>query len=62
MKCGDLLAEYSHCRRGMPVAAVFRQYFCEGNHARCPLKRDVSVRKGKFLYRTKDFMKTKEEL
>ncbi len=38
MKCTDFFTEYSRCKRGMPVAPLFRHYFCEGNHKRCPLK------------------------
>jgi len=38
MKCCEFLTEQSRCKRGIPVARLFRHYFCEGNHARCPLK------------------------
>jgi len=40
MKCNEFLAELSRCKRGIPVARLFRHYFCEGNHKGCPLKRD----------------------
>ncbi len=38
MKCTDFFIEHARCRRGMPVAPLFRHYFCERNHAKCPLK------------------------
>ena len=39
MKYIEFLAEHSRCKRGVPVAHLFRLYFCEGNHKGCPLKR-----------------------
>jgi hypothetical protein len=45
MKCIEFVAEHSRCKRGMPVAALFRHYFCESNHTRCPLKRDEAGEK-----------------
>ena len=38
MKCNEFLAELSRCKRGIPVARLFRHYFCEGNHKGCPIK------------------------
>ena len=38
MKCSDLSADIARCNKGIPVARLFRHYFCEGDHARCPLK------------------------
>ena len=43
MKCVEYLAEYSRCKRGVPVARLFRHYFCEGNHKGCPLKKVKTV-------------------
>lgn len=39
MNCIDFLAEPSRCKRGIPVARLFRHYFCEGDHKGCPLKK-----------------------
>ena len=39
MNCTEYLAESSRCERGIPVARLFRHYFCEGDHKGCPLKR-----------------------
>lgn len=39
MNCIELLAESSRCKRGMPVARLFRHYFCEGDHKGCPIKK-----------------------
>jgi hypothetical protein len=39
MKCSDLAADFTRCKKGTPVARLFRQYFCEGDHNRCPLKK-----------------------
>ncbi len=61
MKCSDLFVEYSLCRRGMPVVSAFREYFCERNHTRCPLKRDASDEEGRAICRRKDLVKAKEE-
>ena len=38
MKCNDLLTDFARCKKGVPVARLFRYYFCEGDHNRCPLK------------------------
>ncbi len=37
MKCGDYSAEDSWCARGMPLAPLFAEYFCEKYCERCPL-------------------------
>lgn len=39
MNCVEFLAEPSRCKRGIPVARLFRHYFCEGDHKGCPLKK-----------------------
>jgi hypothetical protein len=36
MKCVALLEEDKRCLRGMPVARLFRHYFCETNPQKCP--------------------------
>jgi hypothetical protein len=41
MSCIELLAEQSRCKRGIPVARLFRYYFCEGNYKRCPLEEQI---------------------
>ena len=46
MKCTEFLAEPSRCRRGIPVARLFRHYFCEGNYKQCPLKSMENMMKG----------------
>ncbi|MBS1114261.1 MAG: hypothetical protein H6Q92_2024 [Nitrospirae bacterium] len=38
MSCIEFLAAQSRCKRGIPVARLFRHYFCEGNHKVCPIK------------------------
>jgi len=48
MNCIELLAEPSRCKRGIPVARLFRHYFCEGNHKRCPLKRIEKMEKRRY--------------
>jgi hypothetical protein len=45
MKCVEYLTEYSRCMRGIPVARLFRHYFCEGNHKGCPLKSMEKMKK-----------------
>jgi len=47
MNCIELLAEPSRCKRGIPVARLFRHYFCEGDHKECPLKRMEKMGKGR---------------
>ena len=47
MKCTEFLAEPSRCRRGIPVARLFRHYFCEGDHKRCLLKSMERMEKGR---------------
>ncbi len=39
MNCTEFLAGPSRCKRGVPVARLFRHYYCEGDHSRCPLKK-----------------------
>ncbi len=39
MKCMEFLSDHSRCRRGVPIARLFRHYFCEGNHVKCPLRK-----------------------
>lgn len=51
MKCIEFLAEYSRCERGIPVGHLFRHYFCEGNHKRCPLKKIVKMEKRRAVNR-----------
>jgi len=47
MKCVDLLTSHSRCRRGIPVTRLFRSYFCEGNHGKCPIRmNDDTKRRG----------------
>ena len=46
MNCMDFLAEPSRCKRGIPVARLFRHYFCEGDHDGCPLKKREKPRRG----------------
>ena len=45
MNCIDFLAEPSRCKRGIPVARLFRHYFCEGDHKGCPLKKHEKLEK-----------------
>jgi hypothetical protein len=47
MNCIELLAGASRCKRGIPVARLFRHYFCEGDHKGCPLKRMEKMGKGR---------------
>ena len=49
MNCIELLAEHSRCKRGIPVARLFRHYFCEGDHKGCPLKRMEKMEKVRAL-------------
>ncbi|MBI5632397.1 MAG: hypothetical protein HZA15_02835 [Nitrospirae bacterium] len=51
MKCVEFLAEYSRCERGIPVGHLFRHYFCEGNHKRCPLKGIERMKKARAVNR-----------
>jgi len=51
MKCIEFLAEYSRCERGIPVGHLFRHYFCESEHQRCPLKRIEKVKKRRAVSR-----------
>jgi len=51
MKCIEFLAEYSRCERGIPVGHLFRHYFCESNHQRCPIKRMEKVKKRRAVNR-----------
>jgi len=46
MKCIEFLDVPSRCKRGIPVARLFRHYFCEGNHKGCPIKRIEKMEKG----------------
>jgi hypothetical protein len=39
MKCSDLSTDFTRCKKGIPVARLFRHYFCEGDHNRCPVKK-----------------------
>ena len=45
MNCIEFLAEPSRYKRGIPVARLFRHYFCEGDHKRCPLKKVEKMEK-----------------
>jgi hypothetical protein len=47
MNCTEFLAEPSRCKRGIPVARLFRHYFCEGDHNGCPLKGMEKMGKGR---------------
>lgn len=38
MKCNDLSPDVNRCKKGIPVANLYRHYFCERDHDRCPLK------------------------
>jgi hypothetical protein len=46
MTCIELLPGPSRCKRGIPVARLFRHYLYEGNHMKCPLKRMEKMMKG----------------
>jgi len=46
MNCIEFLAESSRCKRGIPVAHLFRHYFCEGDHESCLLKNMKKTMKG----------------
>jgi hypothetical protein len=46
MNCIDFLAVHARCKRGIPVARLFRHYFCEGDHNGCPLKKREKLRRG----------------
>ena len=50
MKCNEFLAELSRCKRGIPVARLFRHYFCEGNHKGCPIKGTEKTAKRRLFY------------
>jgi len=45
MNCIEFLAESSRCKRGIPVARLFRHYFCEGDNDGCPLKKREKARR-----------------
>jgi len=45
VNCTEYLAESSRCELGIPVARLFRHYFCEGNNKGCPLKRMEKMEK-----------------
>jgi len=47
MNCIEFLAGPSRCKLGIPVARLFRHYFCEGDHKGCPLKRMEKMGKGR---------------
>lgn len=36
MVCTDLLAIDSRCSKGIPVATLFRRFFCEAKPEKCP--------------------------
>ncbi len=59
MNCVELLAKHSRCRRGIPVARLFRHYFCEGNPKVCPLKRMEKVEKRRALNSPKNLLISK---
>ena len=50
MNCIELLAEPSRCKRGVPVARLFRHYFCEGDYMGCPIKGTEKTAKRKLFY------------
>jgi hypothetical protein len=39
MECTDFIMEFSRCKRGIPVAPLFREYFCKRNPFKCPFKK-----------------------
>jgi hypothetical protein len=51
MKCSDLSADRARCKRGIPIARLFRHYFCEGDYKRCPLKKPDKTGRGPFRCR-----------
>jgi uncharacterized protein YlaI len=62
MNCIELLAEPSRCQRGIPVARLFRHYFCESDHKRCPIKSMEKMEKGRVANRPSSLLKSKEGL
>lgn len=36
MACNDLVVKDLRCSRGMPIAPLFRYYFCETKPEKCP--------------------------
>lgn len=49
MNCIEFLAGTSRCKLGIPVARLFRHYFCEGDHKGCPLKRMEKMGKNRVV-------------
>jgi hypothetical protein len=39
MKCNHFITEFSRCKCGIPVARLFRHYFCKRNAFECPFKK-----------------------
>ena len=56
MNCIEFLAEHSRCKRGIPVARLFRHYICEGDHERCLLKSMEKMEKGRAVTRTEKLL------
>ena len=59
MSCIEFLAGSSRCKLGIPVARLFRHYFCEGNHKGCPLKRMEKMEKGRAVKQPENFLMIK---
>jgi len=62
MNCIEFLAEPSRCKRGIPVARLFRHYFCESDHKRCPLKKLEKMDKHRTANRQESLLINKEGL
>ncbi len=56
MQCIEFLGEYSRCKRGIPIARLFRHYYCEGDHGSCPLKRIDKTKKSLAICRVKNLL------
>lgn len=56
MKCIEFLGEYSRCKLGIPVARLFRHYYCEGDHKTCPLKRMEEAKKHRTICTSKNHL------
>ncbi len=56
MKCIEFSAAYSRCKRGIPVARLFKHYYCEGDHKTCPLKRMEKTKKSRSLRGPKNLL------
>ena len=62
MNCIEFLAEPSRCKRGIPVARLFRHYFCESDHKRCPLKKLEKIDKHRASNRPESLLTNRGEL